>query len=369
MDASQFARCIHALYETPLNPGHWGVAIEEIGRLFGASTASMFHYDLESRSPRDFRIWNLDVEVERRYASYYHRLDPAAVNAMFAPVGLWQADETLLYAATEAHREYISDFALRSNIGRVGGAKVAGDDRGCLFLSLQRPPGADRFGSASHQIYALLEPHIRLVDRIRERLDMATAGERLARSMLDRLRCGILVCASDGRVLLANAAGAAVLSRSKGLTVRHGRLLATMPGRQQALATALARACAPIGAVGSALWLGEDGSRRSGGMFIVPVPASHELVQDGVEPLALVAFARPPADPGPVELMRQLFMLSQTEASLLTALLTGASVQDVATQRGVKVSTVRSQLHSLLAKTGSTTQAGLANLARSMPPV
>lgn len=369
MNHQLFSRCLGSLYETTLDPENWGTAIRDIGELFSASTASMFQYDFATKRPSDFRIWNFDPEVERRYAEYYHRIDPAAPHAMAAPVGLWQSDETLLYVASEAHREYLHDFALRSNIGRVGGVKVAGNDRGCLYLSFQRPPGSDRFGDSAQQIYAHLEPHIKRVESIRARLRDACDGERIAKRVLDRIRCGMLVCTGDGRVLLANRLGAKALNGHGALSIRHGRLRAATAELQLRLQSALKNACAWVNPAGSAIPLSARTQASITSAFIVPVPLGNELAQESLEPIALIALAKAPADPGPVELIRQLFDLTGAETAVLAALLAGQSVQQYAIAHGIKVSTVRSHLHALLTKTGAATQAGLANLARSMPPV
>lgn len=371
MNHQLFSRCLGSLYETTLDPENWGTAIRDIGELFSASTASMFQYDFETRRPSDFRIWNFDPEVERRYAEYYHRIDPAAPHAMAAPVGLWQSDETLLYVASEAHREYLHDFALRSNIGRVGGVKVAGNDRGCLYLSFQRPPGSDRFGDTAQQIYAHLEPHIKRVESIRARLRDACDGERIAKRVLDRIRCGMLVCTGSGRVLLANHLGAKALNSHGALTLRHGRLMATNAELQLKLQSALRNACSWVNPTGSALSLSLSARThlQITSAFVVPVPPGNELAKESYEPIALIALAKPPTDPGPVDLIRQLFDLTGAETAVLSALLGGKSVQQYAASSGIKVSTVRSHLHALLTKTGAVTQAGLANLARGLPPI
>jgi DNA-binding CsgD family transcriptional regulator/PAS domain-containing protein len=370
MDAALLARIVGSVYETVLEPGHWNDTVHGMAGLFGASAATLFRFDFQLGRPTHFYKWGHDADVERRYADHYHRLDPGAASGMAAPVGLWQADETLLFATTEAHREFINDFALPSGIGNIAGATIARDEHRCLRLSLHRLPDAPRFGDPARHLYDALKPHLLRVERIREQLAQATGGRDLARAMLDRLRCALLLCDSEGRVLLANAAAAAAMDGHHGVSVRHGRLQPASAARQAALALALKKATASGPRSASALPLTDAAAADSScTAFVVPVPLGHELALERPLPLALVALGMPPNDSGPVELLRDLYRLTAAESALLAALLGGRSLKQVAHERDVRMSTVRAQLHSMLGKTGVGTQAGLVNLARGLPPV
>jgi DNA-binding CsgD family transcriptional regulator len=47
----------------------------------------------------------------------------------------------------------------------------------------------------------------------------------------------------------------------------------------------------------------------------------------------------------------------------------GLTVQEIAARRGVALATIRSQMQSLMAKTGARRQAELVGMLSSMPPV
>ena len=367
MDLPLYNRCVSALYDTVLDAERWPTAIGELAGLFRASTVAMFRYDYLARAPSDFRIFGHDPDVERRYAAYYHRLDPGASLALFADVGQWLADERMLDLKDRQHQEYVQDFALRSNIGRVGGVKTHGDASGCTFLSLQRPPGAERFGEEGLSLYRALEPHLLRVAQLQSRLEKLTAGERIARAVLDRLQCGVLVCNAAGRLLLANA-GAETLFRQHAQSLRttQGHLSCTLPADNERLAHALASATSAQGARGTGLRL-----RVGNGMLtalILPLPPGHDLAGMRPEPLALVALGMPPRNDAQARLLGLLYGFSEAETALMEALLDGRSATEHAAARGVRLSTVRTQLHMLLGKAGVQTQVALINLARGAPP-
>jgi DNA-binding CsgD family transcriptional regulator len=72
------------------------------------------------------------------------------------------------------------------------------------------------------------------------------------------------------------------------------------------------------------------------------------------------------ANPPGMEILQTLFDLTPAEARLARALAGGASPDETATQLGVRVSTVRSQLKSLFAKLGVNRQAQLVALLCSL---
>ena len=77
-------------------------------------------------------------------------------------------------------------------------------------------------------------------------------------------------------------------------------------------------------------------------------------------------------DPGaiatpPARQMAELFRLTGAEAALAADLLAGGSVRETAAQRGRGVSTVRTQLSLLMAKTEVTRQSELMRLLASLP--
>jgi DNA-binding CsgD family transcriptional regulator len=68
-----------------------------------------------------------------------------------------------------------------------------------------------------------------------------------------------------------------------------------------------------------------------------------------------------------VDLVRRLFALSEAEAELSVALCCGKTLDDVATQRGTSINTIKSQLKSIFLKTGTKRQSELVSLLLASP--
>jgi len=70
-----------------------------------------------------------------------------------------------------------------------------------------------------------------------------------------------------------------------------------------------------------------------------------------------------------VRQLMELFGLSAAEARLTRALCQGNSLEEYASDQGLKQPTVRTQLRSVLAKTGSGRQATLIRLVAGIPAI
>lgn len=368
MERQPFETAIASLYETVLDPRHWNVAIGEIARYFVAPTASMFSFDFTANRAYDMRAYGFDPEVGQRYTSYYGGLDPGRSTAMVARVGEWVADEVLLDVRSPHDQEYVQDFALPSGIGWVGGVKVAGDATTCTWLSLERRPGAERFGDAARRQYREIEPHLRRVIQMQARLDTLAVGNALARACLDRVQAGVVVVDKARRVQLVNACGAQMLGKGRRLCLTNQRLACNQPALDEQLGRLIASACA-LPASGGALRAGGDATHEDWLISVLPVPHNHDLAALLPEPLALVVISEANADTIPVDAYRSLFSLTAAEAALLAALVRGSTVADWARHRGISVATVRTQLRSLFDKTGTDSQVRLIGVARSIPPI
>lgn len=359
---------VSALYETVLDPTQWSVALQGLSTYFEAPNVALFDYDFVTQTPSNFRLHGFDAAVGRNYASYYHHLDPGRSVVMAAAVGEWVADEPILDLRSTRHGEYIHDFALPSDIGRVAGCKVSGDVTDCLYLSLNRPPGAERFGDAGLRAYRAIEPHLRRIARMQQQIDELTRGQALARAALDRLRVAVALVDRNGQVELVNAHGAALLGGSGPVAIRQRRMVCWEPMVNERLYRLIRDACTTPSR-GGALRVPRGSGASDLLLMIVPLPPSHELAEGMVEPLAIVVVGDPETDHATSAVYREMFGLTAAEASLLAALARGQTVSELTAQRQTSVATLRTQLHALFEKTGAHSQARLVALAKSVPPV
>ena len=96
-------------------------------------------------------------------------------------------------------------------------------------------------------------------------------------------------------------------------------------------------------------------------VHLIPIRRSaHDVFAGSYVLLVLTPVAAPSAPP--IELMRSLFDLTPSEARVARGLAAGDTLEEIATNGGVAMSTVRSQLRQVLEKTGCTRQAEVVSL-------
>jgi DNA-binding CsgD family transcriptional regulator len=190
------------------------------------------------------------------------------------------------------------------------------------------------------------------------------------RAVIDRLWVAILVVDASGRILVCNAAAEQILRQRDGL-MRIGDLLTTnRPAETRTLAREIATVAVPDGE-GAAPGAGHGvarATRPSGLPPYVLLVAPFATADGGSGPAALVVVSDldvPVPDYG--RHLSLAFELTDAEIRVARALLDGQTPAEIARARGVRMSTVRSQVKAIFAKTGTARQTELVRLLSRMP--
>jgi DNA-binding CsgD family transcriptional regulator len=179
--------------------------------------------------------------------------------------------------------------------------------------------------------------------------------DRSLRQHLDGLRCGVLLCDPSARVHWLNHSARRLLDTGQPLSLFAQRLR----GRSNADTEALKRELA-------------DAERApSNNVRYLRLGNAHDGVHVAIQsadcPSTLALFLTPARELQhvPQDALVRIFDLTPTEAGLLSALVTGSTVDEYAQQRGVSVGTARMQLKQVLSKTGASRQSELVRLVLS----
>ena len=182
----------------------------------------------------------------------------------------------------------------------------------------------------------------------------------LAERALDMLDHALVIVDEALVVHYRNRVASALL-RSEGspLTAADGTLGARGRELQSELQHAIRLACRERRA--SAL-VASQGTRAPLRLLVAPMDSASAAREAAVWILAPQLPRLPDA-----RILAVLFGLSRAEARLALRLLAGQTPQECAREAGVGVATVRSQLHSMFAKTGARRQAELVALLARVP--
>lgn len=182
----------------------------------------------------------------------------------------------------------------------------------------------------------------------------------------------VIVLTPQGRVLDCDRRGERFLRSGQVLRLARGCLACADASRQARLAAAL-RDAAVAGRTTSVLLQAADCPERRFSVTLTPLrcrlPAAvNGAPGDASDLLCLVA----PLDRQRIATARQLmdlFGLSGAEARLARALCHGDSAESYASDQGLRLPTVRTQLSAVFKKTGTSRQAALVRLIAGIPVV
>jgi DNA-binding NarL/FixJ family response regulator len=188
------------------------------------------------------------------------------------------------------------------------------------------------------------------------RLDATAVAE-----LLEELDTGVIVCSEDGRVELANNVARRELHGGQPLGVDSTGMLCLAAGAQASLLHWRAALRAAV-----------QSRRRQ----LMALRDEQHTLMVSVMPLgrhpawALVMLGRrQPAPDLAVEMLGKLYELTQAEQIVLIRLLAGERVEAIARTRGVKLSTLRTQVSSVRDKLGARRLEDLVRLAAELPPM
>jgi len=195
------------------------------------------------------------------------------------------------------------------------------------------------------------------------------AGIRLAEvdfgvATLNRLPTAVVVVDRQARALFMNRAGAALLAGNDGLTLGPTGICRASRQAETADLHSLIKAAVAEGDSGGvrAVSLSREKADRSLSVVVAPLPAPEG------ETAAVLLINDPDHQTLPsAETVVRLFELTDAEARLALSLTEGHRIEEAAEMLGITVSSARTYLKRIFAKTGITRQAELIRLVLAAP--
>jgi DNA-binding CsgD family transcriptional regulator len=186
-----------------------------------------------------------------------------------------------------------------------------------------------------------------------------TQWHQLPQQIVDQIDCGLIVCDAQGHMLHANRSAQRELHSAQILILQDGVLCCRGPSANE-LAAAIKAAAG-------------RGLRRlvnlqdSPPLMVVVMPLDR---LPGTDPMVLVMIGRRSlCTPLGLELLAVQHRLTWAEQRVLRAIVGGVAVRNIATDNGVAMSTVRTQVQSIRDKLGVGNIDALLLIAARIPPV
>jgi DNA-binding CsgD family transcriptional regulator len=310
--------------------------------------------------------WNYPRETVDEYVSYYHSVDVWTERGRaFSSPGHVDIGAKLLPRAELARTEFFNDYLRRWNTGDFLSITAANSRDRYGYLVLHRPPDEEDYTADEIRWMTDLQSHV--VRAMRMGAEVARERERATTVMglLDRLASGIFVLDEAGCVIFANATGERLIAEKDGLGIEQSKLVPADASARAPFesAVAAARARSRTASAGRSLLFARPSGRSAYRVDVVPLQPGR-FDEGRRHRGAVLVWIDDPLRGLPVseQRLRDLYRLGPGEARLVLDLAAGKRLADIAGERGIARSTLKTQLERVYAKTGVRHQAELARL-------
>ena len=211
-----------------------------------------------------------------------------------------------------------------------------------------------------------LVPHLARAYAVHCQLAEVRHQREALTEVIDRLPTGVVLVDSEGRAVLTNRSAEETLALRDGFRLERGRPSLENDRENRALQALIAKVVSTPAERASSAGGVLSGTRPSGGrpysVLVGPLrAASPGHTTD--EAKAIVFVADPERGHGSTtDALESLYHLTRAEADLVRLIAEGRSLEDVASERGVTINTVRSQLKQVFSKTDTNRQGELVHL-------
>jgi DNA-binding CsgD family transcriptional regulator/PAS domain-containing protein len=375
-DVRAFDELVGAFYDCVLNPELWE---ETLTRLHTSLNFISCVADIHDCETHDVRYATILGIPQDQYAQDIETMVAEAKDAHRTALTIfttWPIEEPWVFHANN-HRERFGAFkttqAMYEVFGLIDGVTFItvrdGKYLGHVHMGRHRDYGYVTADEAA--FIKRLMPHVQRAMTISNVLNMMKVELHASRKTLDALAVGVIVVTASGEVIETNVAADAILEAEALLRVRQGKLEAINPDANLRLMRAFAAATADAQAAISGAGVALPGLGDSGVAYVLPYagrPNGRAFISGAKAVLFVKTRSTPHAVP--LDALSALYGLTRAETALLGLIADGRTVEDCAKSLGVAITTARTHLARLFAKTGTSRQPELVALVgRLVPPL
>lgn len=316
---------------------------------------------------RDISLTRDGLETIEPYTARFSRLDPWQSRAVAMPPDVVRLGYEYFPERDLVRTEFYNDFGRRFGLFRPMAATLKLAPGVIATASIERTHTKQLFEEDEKQRLAPYVPHIKRALQLRLR-HQAARRDGVHALALDALAFGAVVADQAGHVVAANAAAEALERAGSGLKLgsRQRPIEALRSVESRRLLRLIHEAA--TGGAGGVMRLSDGNGAPSLLVLVTPLPrGAYAASGKGHALVTLRAASDSPAFNE--AMLSALFGLSPAQAAIAYAIYRGRSPEEIAAERGVKISTLRTHLGEIFQRTGAESQRDLMRLLALLPPV
>ncbi len=353
-ESDLFEQTVELIRSAGLSGDGWSDALVATARLFGALGATLEVFQKRSLRLTDFHVAGLPEKAETEYLDHYAKHNPRAAFAFHHLSETTLCDYQLIDERAMDREAYYAKYLTSIDLRYFLSGQIMNtrEMQGVITIQRSRRQGHVERRDVDRMLRLL--PHVQQAYDVATRLKRAGAAHRSLKATLDWIADGVALLGADGRVLHANEAFWIIAGRDDGIRVVRRQIeFAAADGRSRfarAFAAAAHLDAAHVDATDFAAAREAPAppylvSLRWAAQAPVKRRPSHET--------AAILFVHDPLsrEASSAHALRLTFGLTEAEAGLAKALLSGLSPADYARKRSLSRNTVYTHLRRIREKT------------------
>ncbi|MCQ9375252.1 helix-turn-helix transcriptional regulator [Methyloversatilis sp. XJ19-13] len=378
MTDNEFDQCVAGFYQAASGQVDWGQALRALHEAFSLWAIHIFGLDMASGTITfSFEVGDARPEAAIDFARTWHRHDPRTRLALQLDEGQWMNCREHFDDAFVARDPFYQEFLIPYGGRWVSGMKLVEDGAFVSLLAMMRGPHQIPFSKSEDALAHRLAHHLSLAVKLYRTNSRLANQASNSLALLGKIEAPLLLIDEQRRIHFANPAARSILDAAETLVERGDELFCRRAHDDTELLLALRRLRLSNNAyLGDAVAPEEKafmrcalpGSAHHFGVYLNAIRPETSMGAFGRTPLAMVLLHDPrrrlQLDPF---MVGAAFDLTPAESQLAVGIARGMSVNEVAIARGVSIETVRSQVKSIFAKTGTSQQSDLVSLLATLP--
>jgi DNA-binding CsgD family transcriptional regulator len=360
LTGEELQRLETAIYEAAIIPEKWASVLSGITGLAGATGGVFFGVSTVTTSwiASDALKDDMAEFVSSGWAAKNTRMEIGLRKGLhYLPRFVTEAD---YYTPDELDREAIyNEFFYKKGLGHSAGTIAILPHEDLLCFSFERRRDQGPFDPRQLAALDALRPHLMRASLVTARLGMEQI--RTAIETLTAVGLPAAAVSETGRVIEANAGFAAA---DRIWTTKGQNRIALIDNFADTMLRDALASLKQMHSNRSIPVRQEAGGAMSAVVQVVPL---HRLALDIFgNTAAILVLSRPKTDQNNASLLLSLFDLTAAELEVAKGVAGGLTVTEIAAAKGRSVATIRNQVRSVMAKTGSSRQADLIILLHSL---
>jgi DNA-binding CsgD family transcriptional regulator len=367
VDPKLFSALTDDIYGAILDKTRWLDVLRQTTQFVGAQAGVLlWRSEVSGAADPVYCSFGIEPHYAESYAKHYAKLDPLMVAMFSREIGDVASATELVPCSVFLESRFYKEWAQPQGWVQSVLASLDKSPASFVYLSLWRSRTSGSVDQPAIDRLRLLASHLRRAVLVRKLVDRHAAEAATLGDTLDGIGPGLFVVNADAHILETNANGRAMLEQGTLVRAHAGRLVPADGDAERGLMEILcgfesgntASSVRPDSVLLSAL-AGEpfvahvvpliEGVRRSTGSAYTAVAAV--FVQKASFEL-----------PSSWEVIAKSYKLTPMELRVLLAIVQVGGVPKVSEAMGISVSTVKTHLRRLFAKTGTVRQADLVKL-------